>query len=201
MSHNEQEEEGSIATMFLLLVSLFCFAAMAYGVPDPCPAPKDREVLGFDDYALSPGNYNTGLPQPYHDFNFSRGGGWTYKNILLLNSTGSEYYGNSASSSPNIILTQGEQLFIALVETKFIRTFKLISVTMTPIFKDNLLVYIEMFRDNVSVQRMEATLPLQVRTTVVMTDAVAGDKVTIGCVAPDANSFIAYDDFAVCYKH
>ncbi len=189
--------------MSFLLVALFVIASFAAAPPKAtCTANRENLFLNFEDFQILPSDF-IGLPWPYKDFLFVRGGGWMDKHVPILNVTGYAYYSNAASSGSNILLTTGEALTMEqMLSTQGPNTFVVNEVSLSAIFIDQAM-FIELTRNGTVVHRQIVALKAQQRQTVTLTSQVSADRMVVGCVDPSfpTCAHVAYDDFSLCYRH
>ena len=189
--------------LFICVLFVATFVDSARG--QQCTANRQKIVLGFDDIGAT----NTGVPQPYNTFMFTRGGDWTYNNVPVINTlqTGvPAFYIPAASSPPNVILSQTEPLFIkqVAVPSSGNPTFVLRSLSMFSLYLNSAMnISITLSKDGVTVATQYVSLPFQRRIPVTLTKLVNADMVTIACVSRIFGvtcDYVAYDDFEFCYN-
>lgn len=203
-NRKETKTKGSFRVMKSLFFSLLlCFFIFASAARDQvCSGGQTFQVIGFEDIQVVPYE-NIDLPQPYHNFVFSRApSDWLNTYTPLMNTSGAPYFDAAPSSGTNVILTTNEAFILQQAASKGNRTFNLMSVSLTSIFYDNMPVYIEVSRNNLTLSRKVVTLNCGARVSVSIDSPYAGDKVVIACVNQSFSvcAHIGYDDFAICYK-
>ena len=187
----------------MLFITLLFIVAAGAAQQQVCSRGQSNLVIGFDDINLSPSDSTSSIPWPYNDFLFVRGGAWADKHVPVINTTGSPYFSTSAGTGPNVIITTGEALTLQQVVVNGNRTFQLLGVSLTSIFIDKMGVLVQLLRNGTVVNTVSLVLPIQVRTPVSLGVPLNVDSVIIGCANQDYAycAHIAYDDFALCYKH
>lgn len=186
----------------MMFVLLF-MALMQCQSPSVCGG-SPTQVFNFEDLDVSNSLGYIALPQPYNNFIIKRINspytGYSDNHIPVLNSSNpnimSEYYGNSATSPPNFILTTGEYLSISKVDGG---TFAIISLQMKSIFIDQMPVVVQTLKLGVVTSSTTVTLSTS-GPMLVQVDQKQFDQVLVRCVNDDfaTCAHISYDDISLC---
>lgn len=168
-----------------------------------CGSSSTR-ILNFDDLDINHEDGYIELPQPYKNFIIKRinSPNVTYSDnhIPAINSSNpsvpSEYYGNSAVSTPNFILTTGEYLSISKANGG---TFAIISLQIKSIFIDQMPVLIRTLRLGVVVSNTTINLS-SIGPTLVNINKKQLDQIVIGCANHDLETcaHMSYDNIVLC---
>lgn len=164
-------------------------------------------TLNFDD-VQTPQNGLIALPRPYQNFVCKRINtpmtGYTDDNCVVFNvpafqglNPGTNLYNNTDASPPNILLTTGEYVSFSYSNRGF---FKIMKLTMTSIFIDNMGVLFRGFKNGRQTESFNVTLSISIPTETSLSWGNI-DNLIIGCIDTSFNTcaHIAYDniDFSI----